>query len=179
MWAEFTKDDVADNNATLQFCTEALTIQAPVEHISDRWACQLCSCRCSHCMMPRQCDNLNFAICMHDWALQPEYQMGNRPVQAAHSCPWLPPVSVRQGYHAIVDTPPFSWFYVMFVPILNNCHCWLSSCLCKNSGVSWSSDCAESSEDWVQARALCYCYQDYGFLLVGLEGSLNGHWQPA
>ena len=36
MWAEFTKDDVAGNNATLQFCTEALTIQVPVEHISDR-----------------------------------------------------------------------------------------------------------------------------------------------
>lgn len=38
MWSEFTQDGVVDNNVTGQFCTEALTIQAPHERMTDRWA---------------------------------------------------------------------------------------------------------------------------------------------
>ncbi len=37
MWSEFSQDSVAANNATRQFCTEALTIQAPHERMTDRW----------------------------------------------------------------------------------------------------------------------------------------------
>ncbi len=37
MWSEFSEDSVAANNATRQFCTEALTIQAPHERMTDRW----------------------------------------------------------------------------------------------------------------------------------------------
>ncbi|KAL0045273.1 hypothetical protein WJX82_002436 [Trebouxia sp. C0006] len=36
MWSEFSEDSVAANNATRQFCTEALTIQAPHERMTDR-----------------------------------------------------------------------------------------------------------------------------------------------
>jgi len=36
MWSECAKDSVADNNVTRKFCTEALTIQAPRERMSDR-----------------------------------------------------------------------------------------------------------------------------------------------
>ncbi len=36
LWAEFTQDNVADNNATRQYCTEALSIHAPYERTSDR-----------------------------------------------------------------------------------------------------------------------------------------------
>ncbi len=36
IWSEFSQDSVAANNATRQFCTEALTIQAPHERMTDR-----------------------------------------------------------------------------------------------------------------------------------------------
>lgn len=36
MWSDFTQDDVVANNVTRQFCTEALTIQAPHERMTDR-----------------------------------------------------------------------------------------------------------------------------------------------
>ena len=37
MWSDFSEDSVVANNATRQFCTEALTIQAPHERMTDRW----------------------------------------------------------------------------------------------------------------------------------------------
>lgn len=37
IWSEFSQDSVAANNATRQFCTEALTIQAPHERMTDRF----------------------------------------------------------------------------------------------------------------------------------------------
>lgn len=35
-WSEFMQDNVVGNNATRQFCTEALTIYGPRERMSDR-----------------------------------------------------------------------------------------------------------------------------------------------
>ena len=37
-WSEFTQDNASDRNMTTAFCTEALTITAPAEAMTDRSA---------------------------------------------------------------------------------------------------------------------------------------------